>query len=64
VYKVQNILDEKFYAVKKIKKKVKEIKDKFDEELAIIAREARYLAKFNHPNIIRYYSSWIEANER
>lgn len=29
-----------------------------------MVREARYLAKINHPNIIRYFNSWIELKAK
>lgn len=28
-----------------------------------VVKEVRYLAQLNHPNIIRYYNSWIEPND-
>lgn len=55
VYKVYNKIDEKLYAIKKIN--INELdKNKSNYYL----NEVRYLSKFNHSNIIRYYASWIE----
>ncbi|KRX03702.1 Protein kinase-like domain [Pseudocohnilembus persalinus] len=64
VVKVQNTLDNQIYAVKKIKVRIKDIKQNLEKELAKILQEARNLAKMNHPNIIRYYNSWLEVEEK
>lgn len=52
VYKVYNPLDDTNYAIKKIG-----IKNNFYQSIF----ELRSLAKLNHKNIVRYYSSWIES---
>lgn len=59
MYKVRNVLDDSLYAVKKIVLTIRDIKSKFQDELQKLLREARSLAQLNHPNIIRYYNSWI-----
>ena len=52
VYKVYNPLDDMNYAIKKIG-----IKNNFYQSI----NELRSMAKLNHNNIVRYYSSWIES---
>lgn len=56
VYKVRNRLDGEFYAMKKIvfKKKMSHA------QLKQVLREIKNLARLDHPNIVRYYQSWIE----
>lgn len=53
VFNVKYFLDNKDYALKII-----EIDDKETYKKNI--KEVRYMALFDHPNIIRYYYSWIE----
>lgn len=60
VFKVKNKLDDNFYAVKKIQLRIKDIKNDVNSELERVLREAKFLAKVFHPNVIRYYNSWIE----
>ncbi|RKP34884.1 kinase-like domain-containing protein, partial [Dimargaris cristalligena] len=55
VYKVKNRLDNREYAVKKIYL----LGD--DTPLDKILRESTSLARLEHPNIVRYYSSWVEG---
>ena len=52
VYKVYNSLDDTNYAIKKIG-----IKHDFNQSI----NELRSMAKLNHKNIVRYYSSWLES---
>lgn len=54
VYKVYNPLDDSHYAIKKIG-----ISNNLKESLF----EIRSMSHLNHPNIIRYHTSWIETNE-
>ncbi|KAJ1815923.1 hypothetical protein LPJ56_002516, partial [Coemansia sp. RSA 2599] len=54
VYEVRNKLDGRRYAVKLIKIKGEITADK-------TLREIKTLANLDHPNIVRYYSSWIEV---
>lgn len=51
VYKVYNKFDKNYYAIKKIP-----ITFSFNK----IHREIEYLSKLDHPNVVRYFSSWIE----
>ena len=60
VFKVKNKLDDNLYAVKKIQLRIKDIKNDINAELERVLREAKFLAKVFHPNVIRYYNSWIE----
>jgi len=52
IYKVFNQLDKNTYAIKKIGIK---------KNYMIVLNEVRAMAKFDHPNIVRYYNSWIES---
>jgi len=57
VYKVQNRLDRRFYAIKKIQLST----DKsWASRLNKVLREVTILARFDNPNIVRYYQSWLE----
>ncbi|KAI9500414.1 kinase-like domain-containing protein [Coemansia spiralis] len=56
VYEVRNKLDGRRYAVKQIK-----IKGEITAEKTL--REIKTLANLDHPNIVRYYSSWIEVTK-
>ena len=55
VLKVNNKLDKKDYAVKIINMN--------SENAEIVLREVENLSHLNHPNIIRYFSSWVENIE-
>jgi len=56
VYKARNKIDGNLYAIKKI----------YIDHLNMIkiTREVKYLAKLNHHNIVRYYTSWIEFTDK
>ncbi|ORX66451.1 kinase-like protein [Linderina pennispora] len=56
VYEVRNKLDGRRYAVKQIR-----IKGEITAEKTL--REIKTLANLDHPNIVRYYSSWIEVTK-
>ncbi|KAI8323440.1 kinase-like protein [Martensiomyces pterosporus] len=56
VFEVRNKLDGRRYAVKQIKIKGEITADK-------TLREIKTLANLDHPNIVRYYSSWIEVTK-
>ena len=53
VYKVYHKLDDRQYAIKKIG-----IKNNLKESLF----EVRSMSHLNHPNIIRYHTSWVETD--
>jgi translation initiation factor 2-alpha kinase 4 len=55
VYKIYNYLDCNYYALKKIGIKSSNFKQ--------ILFEVKSMAKLNHPNIVRYYMSWIESSD-
>jgi translation initiation factor 2-alpha kinase 1 len=61
VYKAKNKVDGHFYAVKKIKLRMKDVKKNFNRELQRVLDEAKFLAEVNHQNILRYYNSWLEV---
>lgn len=52
VFKAFHKLEKKFYAIKKI--------SLFDEN--DILNEVQIMTALKHPNIVKYYSSWIDAN--
>lgn len=58
VVKAKRKFDGACYAVKKIKFRMKHIASSHT-----ILREVRALAQLDHPNICRYYNSWIEIEE-
>jgi serine/threonine protein kinase len=54
VYKVKNILDDNYYALKKINLK--------NNTSINILNEIRILAKLDHKYIVRYYHAWIDTD--
>lgn len=63
VFQVQHRLDGLSYAVKKIPigpTLLHKIQRKGQSELDAILIELRTMARMEHPNIVRYYSGWIE----
>jgi serine/threonine protein kinase len=54
VFKCINNIDSQTYALKIVKLNA----NKFDK----ILREVKLMASFDHPNIIKYYCSWIDYN--
>lgn len=59
VRKFRNKLDNRYYAIKRIKlnPKNKQLNKK-------IVREVQLLSRLNHENVVRYYNSWIETQEK
>ncbi|KAF3930471.1 hypothetical protein ABW20_dc0110154 [Dactylellina cionopaga] len=71
VWACKNLLDDEIYAIKKIIiteqfLKVAQIADEKDRERAFaeLHHEVKVLARLDHPNIVRYYSSWMERMSR
>ncbi|KAI9094964.1 kinase-like domain-containing protein, partial [Phlyctochytrium arcticum] len=60
VYKVRNRLDGVEYAVKKIK--IRLGGNTAAGRLDRILREVKFQARLAHPNIVRYYSAWVEED--
>jgi len=58
-----NNLDDNSYAIKKIPLSFNKLKHNFNKTLEKVLREVKLLARISHPNIIRYYNSWIELKE-
>lgn len=55
VYKVHHKLDNEYYAIKKII-----ITDELIQLNYDVFQEVKLFAKLHHPNIVRYFSSWID----
>ena len=58
VYRCQHNIDHKEYAIKQINIPLQDISPN------PIYREVHALANLEHPNILRYYHSWIEKNPK
>ncbi|XP_038070148.1 eukaryotic translation initiation factor 2-alpha kinase 1-like [Patiria miniata] len=58
VYKVRSKLDQRLYAIKKIKLKPTNI-----EKSLKLVKEVQLLASLKHPNVVGYNTSWIEAEQ-
>ncbi|CAD5111348.1 DgyrCDS664 [Dimorphilus gyrociliatus] len=57
VYEVENKLERTVYAVKKVKIRFSEL---MENKLKKKSREIIELARYQHRNIVRYYTSWFE----
>ena len=57
VYKVQSIIDNNTYVIKKME--LKHMKEKQQNEAW---KEVMILKKVNHPNIIKYHTSFLEED--
>lgn len=53
VFRARNRIDGQLYAIKKIKARSKAALDP-------VLSEASVLSRLNHPNVVRYYASWID----
>lgn len=58
VYAVKHKLDGLMYAMKKI-----QFKNTSSQFMEKVLREVKTLALLNHPNVVRYYSAWIEKED-
>ncbi|XP_057291788.1 eukaryotic translation initiation factor 2-alpha kinase 1-like isoform X1 [Hydractinia symbiolongicarpus] len=55
VLKVRNKLDRKYYAIKRVT-----LLDSHPDACLKTLREVQIISNLNHPNIVRYHSSWLE----
>jgi len=60
VFRCENVLDGRQYAIKKVRIASGE---EFSQRLQRVLREVKTLARLDHPNIVRYYTAWLEAEE-
>ncbi|EPS32833.1 hypothetical protein PDE_07794 [Penicillium oxalicum 114-2] len=63
VYHVTNHIDGQDYAVKKIplsQKRLDQLQYGGQNQLEVIMKEIRTLARLEHTNIVRYYGAWVE----
>lgn len=57
VLKVKNKLDQRSYAIKRIR-----INPNSKHYNKLITREIKLLSRLNHENVVRYYSTWVEQD--
>ena len=62
VFQCQNALDGRDYAVKKVSIRSGGGGDVFQQQLQRVLREVKILAVLDHPNIVRYYTAWLEID--
>jgi translation initiation factor 2-alpha kinase 3 len=64
VFHVRHKLDSQAYAVKKVRLSSSNLAHvnsaQKSHEVEEVLKELRTLAKLDHPNVVRYYSSWVE----
>ncbi|CAB9522052.1 activated protein kinase catalytic subunit alpha-1 [Seminavis robusta] len=67
VFRVANVLDGREYAVKKVSIRSSDWNspgtEAFSQELHRVLREVKFLALLDHPNVVRYYTAWLEMEE-
>ena len=62
LYKVRNLLDNSFYAIKEISIKVtKSNKETVQQEIENVLKEVRLLARLKNEYVVNYNHSWIEV---
>ena len=62
VFKCRNNLDGREYAIKKVSiRRKREDDTTFNQRLQRVLREVKILAVLDHPNIVRYYTAWLEV---
>ncbi|KAI2490745.1 protein tyrosine kinase [Fragilaria crotonensis] len=64
VFECQNLLDGRKYAVKKVPIQLFDDPQLTRDRLQRVLREVKILALLDHPNIVRYYTAWMEVEER
>lgn len=62
VFQCENTLDGRQYAIKKVSI-YSTNHDHFQQQLHRVLREVKILAVLDHPNIVRYYTAWLEIEE-
>jgi len=64
VFQCQNVLDGREYAIKKVmlKSDSRQSQHQFQHRLQRMLREVKSLALLDHPNIVRYYTAWLELD--
>lgn len=60
VFRCENALDGREYAIKKVWIPMGE---EFTQRLRRVLREVKILALLDHPNIVRYYTAWLELED-
>ncbi|KAK8216397.1 kinase-like domain-containing protein [Phyllosticta capitalensis] len=63
VYKVKNVLDSGFYAIKQIplsQTRLYRIANRGKDELDALLKEVRTMQMLDHPHIVRYHGAWVE----
>jgi serine/threonine protein kinase len=63
VFKCRNVLDGRDYAVKKVTIVGETTEESFQQRLQRVLREVKILAVLDHPNIVRYYTAWLEIDK-
>lgn len=63
VFKCRNVLDGREYAVKKVTVVGEATEVSFQQRLQRVLREVKILAVLDHPNIVRYYTAWLEIDK-
>ena len=63
VFKCQNVLDGRHYAIKKVCIRGQSDDSGFEQRLERTLREVKILAVLDHPNIVRYFGAWLEVDK-
>ena len=63
VFSCENVLDGRDYAIKKIWIKNYDDPQVTKDQLQRVLREVKILALLDHPNIVRYYTAWLELED-
>ena len=64
VFECENLLDGRKYAIKKVGVQVYDDPQITRDRLQRVLREVKILAVLDHPNIVRYYTAWLELQAR